>query len=194
MRNSSPEGLTGLYRCSLLALVFVAVPVAACAQEAEEQPIQVANRYVNAMKAGDYQTMADLMHPEALSQLRNLFEPLFQSPAGPALARELLGVSSAAAAAELPDEDYFAGLMRFVISQQPGFDEALSTAAVETIGQVQEGADTVHVVYRMQLTVEGINLTQMDVFSMKRLDGTWRGLLKGDLTNLAAALREAVGG
>ena len=195
MGTSSPEALHRLHRSFMLALGFLALPAAAaCAQRADEEPVEVAARYVAAMKMGDYETMADLVHPEALSQLRNLFEPLLESPAGPALARELLGVASAAQAAELPDEDYFAGLMRFVVSQQPGFDEALRTAEVEMLGHVKEGSDTVHVVYRLDLMVEGISLTQIDVFSMKRFDGTWRGLLKGDLTNMAAALRQAVGG
>jgi hypothetical protein len=41
------------------------------------------------------------------------------------------------------------------------------------------------------MTVNGVTISQMDVFSLIRYESSWRGILKGDFSALAAMIRQA---
>lgn len=161
-------------------------------QAAGETPVQVATRYIDHMRAGEWQQMAALMHSDALLQLRRMLQPLFDSPNGDEFREQLLGVASIAEASALSDTTVFANLARISTTRDSTLAQAVRTAQVQFIGELPEGRDTMHVVYRMTLTIEGSTFTQMDVFSMGRSNRGWRGLLKGDFTALAAAISNAL--
>jgi hypothetical protein len=44
---------------------------------------------------------------------------------------------------------------------------------------------------RLTLTASGIRISKMEVTSWVRFDGAWRGLLSGDISQLAEVLKEA---
>lgn len=161
------------------------------AQQALETPEQVAGQYMAATRAADWAGMARLMHPSALRQMRELFDAILSSAdAEAAEARQqLFGVRSAAEAAAMPDTLLFTNFLRTVMAMQAEVTSALRTAEMQVLGHVNEGADTVHVLTRLTLTVETIPISQMDVMSFGRLGPTWRGLLKADFTAMAARLR-----
>ncbi len=158
----------------------------------QETPEDVAQRYVSAMQAADWDTMAGLMDQSALKSMRDLLSPLFDLPEAAELRQRFLGVETVDEAAALSDTAVFARFMQFVGSQEPSLQEALKTSRMRVIGHIPEGGDTVHVVYRMTMTVEGITMTRLDVFSLRQHGETWRGLLAGDVSALAAALRAAL--
>ncbi|MGH7531461.1 MAG: hypothetical protein ACREMN_13855 [Gemmatimonadales bacterium] len=179
-----------------LLLLAIALGVARSAhpQTPTETPEQVANRFVDAMRASDWNGMAALMHADALREMRGLFTPLIEAPDAGPLRQQLLGVGTVDEAKQLSDTAVFAALMRTLMQQEAGLAEVLRTATVQMIGHIDEGADTTHVVYRMAMTIEGIALTQMDVMSLSRSPVGWRGLLKGDVSALAAGIRAAIEG
>jgi hypothetical protein len=132
--------------------------------------------------------MAILMHPDALRELRRLMAALFEAPNADALREQLLGIKTLAEAKALSDTAVFEALMR-ATSQRAEMAEALRSATVQLLGHVNEGVDTTHVVYRMAMTIDSIPITRMDVMTLARSPYGWRGLLKGDLSALAARLR-----
>jgi len=67
-----------LFAVSLLALVTAPLP-----GQVAETPEQVAARYLQAMSAQQWDTMAALMHPGALSQLRSSCSALGGPVSGP---------------------------------------------------------------------------------------------------------------
>lgn len=69
--------------------------------------------------------------------------------------------------------------------------EALRSAQIEVLGEVAEGDDQVHVLYRTKMKVEEVEMTKLAVVSFKRSPDGWRGLLLGDVEGMAAALRAA---
>jgi hypothetical protein len=148
-------------------------------------------RFIDAMRGNDWNGVARLMHPAALHQLREFFSVLFESPNAEPIRRELLGVSSVAEAKAMSDTALFVSLLR-VSTRSPEMSDVFKTAKVQILGQVNEGPDTAHVVYRMQIVLEGTPVTTMDVFSLARSPAGWRGLLKGDMAAFAAAVRSAV--
>ncbi|MGH8623006.1 MAG: hypothetical protein ACRET3_12780 [Burkholderiales bacterium] len=148
-------------------------------------------RYIDAIRANDWKATAALMHPAALHQLREYFSMLFDDPNAEAIRRELLGVSNVVEARALSDTALFESLLR-LSARSPELSAAYRAAKVQILGQVNEGRDTTHVVYRMQMTLEGAPVTTLDVFSLARSPAGWRGLLKGDMAGMAAAIRASL--
>lgn len=180
-------------RTAVLLLVLAApLPAPTWAQARSESPQQVARHFMQAVQAGDWTGMAALMHPAALRQLRELLTVLVEAPKADDIRQQLLGVSTIAEARALSDTALFAALMRRTTQQSAGLADVLRSAQTEILGQVDEGRDTTHVVYRMTMTVEGAPVTKMDVMSLARSPDGWRGLLKGDISALAAAIRTAI--
>ncbi len=155
-----------------------------------ETPEQVTERFVAAMRAADWNGMASLMHQNALKEMRQLLSGVFEAPNAGQIRQQLLGVTTVQQAQALSDTAVFASLMRMT-TQDADVAELLRSAKVQVLGHVNEGADTVHVVYRMAMTINGIPITKMDVMSLARSPVGWRGLLKGDVTALAAGIRAA---
>ena len=124
--------------------------------------------------------------------MRQLLAALFEAPNADQIRQQLLGVSTVAEARALSDTAVFASLIRMT-SQQGGLADVFKSAKVQVLGHVNEGSDTIHVVYRMAMTVNGIPITKMDVMSLARSPVGWRGLLKGDVSALAARIRAALG-
>jgi hypothetical protein len=181
----------------VFVLLTVGLPAPAGGQQrsapAAETPEQVTARIVSAMRTQDWTAVAALMHPAALAELRSLFDILLVSEdEGAAGARaQLFGVETVAEARALSDTLVFSRLMEALMSQQE-LGAVLASAEVTMLGHVPEGADTVHVVYRMSMSVSDISISMMDVASMVRYGSTWRGLLKGDMRALAAGVRQAM--
>jgi hypothetical protein len=147
-----------------------------------------------ATKANDWGRVAGLTHPAALHQLRVLLDPILTSDrTGLDTARQMLfGLASREAALAASDSAIMVGLMRFGMSQQPNAAVLLKSSSYQLLGTVREGPDTVHVVGRISMTVQGSAVTQIEVTSLARLNDTWRALLKGDWTAMASRLRQAL--
>lgn len=179
---------------SLLAPMYLLQGVAASPSRSiadTESAQQVTMRFIDAMRANHWKALAALMHPAALRQMREFLSVLLEAPNADPIRRELLGVSSAAEAKALSDTAMFEALLR-VSAKSPELGDAFRSAKVQILGQVNEGPDTAHVIYRMQLTLEGTPVSTMDVISLARSPAGWRGLLKGDMAAFAAAIRAAI--
>lgn len=188
-------------RASITLLLLVSLtaraPQAQSAQaqtaqaQTAETPEQVTDRFITALRTGDWKGMASLMHQNALKEMRNLLAGVFEAPNAGPIRQQLLGVTTAEQSKALSDTAVFASLMRMTM-QDADVAELLKSAKVQVLGHVNEGADTVHVVYRMAMSVNGIPISKMDVMSLARSPVGWRGLLKGDVSALAAGMRAAL--
>jgi hypothetical protein len=162
----------------------------------DSTPESTATAYMQAVQHGRWADMASLMHPEALTQLRTLMEPLFSSKAPEAddFRQQFLGVRTVREAAALSDTTVFANFVRAINDRNPTAAEALRAATIDVIGHVGEGPDVAYVVYRATLDVEGMTISNVNVLTVKRWGDGWRVLLSGDYSALATALRQALGG
>jgi hypothetical protein len=159
---------------------------------AQSTPEAAATLFGAAIRESDWAAAARLMHPSALKQLRQLFEPLIAAPNMEELGAQLFGVHSAAELATVPDTILFATFLLNVMAQQAGLGEALRTATIEPLGHVAQGADTMLVVSRLTLRVEGVSISQFEVMPFVSDRGRWWGLLKADFTNMAALMQKAL--
>ncbi len=182
---------------ALLGFLMAAVCVptlTAVASAQQDSPEAVVQEIMAATRANDWARVTQLMHPAALRQMRTLLDPILTTE-GASLdtARQMLfGFPTRAAAAAATDSAVMAGLLRFGMSQQRGAADALRTATYEPLGTVREGADTVHVLGRVFMTVRGSQVSQIEVTSLARSGQSWRALLKGDWTQMASRLRDAL--
>lgn len=169
----------------LLALLMLPVRV-----QAQATPEAAAQAMGDAVRRSDWPAAARLMHPAAIRQLRDLFQPFIGAPGMDELGPQLFGTPNADLPAT-PDTVLYARFLGKVTGQLPGMDQALRNAQFTTLGHVAGGADTVLVVSRMELTLDGMTISQFDVMPFRLENGRWWGLLKADFTNMAAMLRRA---
>src|SRR5690242_15626866 len=92
----------------LFAVGFLALATPPLPGQVAETPEQVAGRYLRAMSAQQWDTMAALMHPGALHQLHSLLAPLVEAPSLDGARQDLLGVHSLKEAQALSDTTFFA--------------------------------------------------------------------------------------
>jgi hypothetical protein len=181
---------------ALAATISTATPHLVRAQTTGTTPELVAEQFLAAIRDTNWAGAARLMHPSALAQLHGFLRPLLECP-GAALDQargQLLGVTSLAEAARLPDTTVVAAFLRLGLSHQQGLASVLQTAQLHIIGHVGEGADTVHVLARLTFRVDSLPVSAVEVFSLQRHDSTWRALLKGDFSSLGGMLQRACAG
>ncbi len=187
-----------LFLKTILALVVcVGMRVATPAQTTQETPEAVAKAYMEASRAADWVRCASLMHPDALKQLRGLFEPLVAATKTEKDKKEMesiLGVKDKADFDKLTDADIFAKLFGVLTLISPELRKILNSSSFDIVGQLQESPDLVHIVYRMHLKIEApgikvpISMTKLEVMSLRRFENTWRADLKGDIQGMIQAM------
>jgi hypothetical protein len=157
------------------------------AQTSEVSPETVAERYTAATRAGNWLGAAQLMHPEALSQLKQVFAPLVE------VAPQEVGVSffnvrSKKEYDQLSNVTVFERLMRNFSKQSPETAIALSASDTKIIGHVKEKPDLAHIVYRINTKVGDVSVSKTAVMTLKKDGESWRTLLTGNIEGLAAVL------
>jgi hypothetical protein len=128
------------------------------------------------------------MHPTALASMRRVVTAISaRDPSGEML-RQFVGVSDSASLAALSDAQVYERFMRAVLGAQPGVLDMLRTAKASVIGHVDEEGGLTHVVYRLEMSPQGITFRKVDVLTLRRDGGEWRAMLTGDIENLVARL------
>lgn len=156
---------------------------------AQATPEAAAAAFGSAVKANDWAGAARLMHPDALRQLREVFAPLMGAPEAGQIGSQLFGVGSAAELASTPDTVMFAHFLKAMLEQDADLAQVLKTATTTPLGHVTTSGDTVLVVSRMAMRVQGVVITSYEVMPFLLYRGGYRGLLKADFTNMATMLK-----
>ncbi|HSM07823.1 MAG TPA: hypothetical protein VLA33_02265 [Gemmatimonadota bacterium] len=186
-----------------LATLLLALPAAAplAAQEATaarpageldaSTPEAATVSLVDRIRTSDYEGMADLMHPAALDELRELFQPVLEAEQMAELRTEVFGTPSVEEATALSGRDIYETIISFALGADPATSAAMQSVEADVVGHIMEG-DTAHVVYRMNLNIEGFEMSQTAVASYRQHEGRWLGLLTADLRGMVAGLRQAL--
>ena len=135
-----------------------------------------------------------MTHPRALESFKRMFDELATFAAtgseGADTFSQMFGVKPAELKSMAPAR-VFEQVLGRVMTQQPGLREMMSGARFDVVGHVMEG-DTAHVVYRLNMTAMGAEISQTTVISLQRDGAEWKPLLTGDIENLLAGLRTAM--
>ncbi len=158
---------------------------------AQDTPEQVAERYFQTLRTGDYAGNVALMHPEALNELKETMQGLVALAGaeadGDSTFQRMFGVPNAAGFNQLTAAQVFERMLRSQLDD-PDMREILNGSQTVVLGHVMEGDTVAHVVYRMRMSVGEMEMDQVQVTPLKRADGQWRVLLTGSLAGMMNAM------
>lgn len=176
----------------LFLAAFISLPALA-AESVEESPAAVAQRLSATLKKGDWEAYSQLMHPDALTRFRNMFAPLAEMPEAQEALLPLFDVEGAEEFRKLTDREVFVRLMANLEENVPGFGEAMRNLEMTVVGQVPEGKELMHVVFRSDTAVDKLTVTSTDVLTLRRTPQGWRALLTANIEGLAEQLLSSIG-
>jgi len=159
---------------------------------------QVAAAGMEALIKLDWEGFAEVMHPEALQGFKDMLVSVLEAAGEQDRATQaglvslFYGAQDVQSVIALEPKEFFAGFMKGVVSQSPEMGEIFAGTDVEIIGTVHEGNDLAHVVFRMGISAEGLDVTSVDVVSLKRSGTDWRMLLTANIEGLAEQLKLAI--
>lgn len=199
MSTLIPERARRLLAAGLLgsALFFGHGPVVSAVPPPSTTPEEVAAAAFAHMQAGDWEASAELFDPAELKRFRDMMQTVLDSGAkspdasssgaadptleaffGPGVSIESLRAMS--------DSRFMASVMSAMIGKT-----GVDLREQRLFGHVAESDDTVHVVARTILSMNGVTVSKVDVVTLRRTAEGWRLALKGEMTGLAEALSAA---
>ncbi|MEW6304069.1 MAG: hypothetical protein AB1705_11390 [Verrucomicrobiota bacterium] len=174
--------------CGLFSLAILAAST--CASQAQT-PEEVVAGYFEKIKAGGGNTVAALMHPDELKKFHAMMTPVVEgalaSPQAKAF-QKFADPSDPAKKRTMTDAEFMNLFMEWVELVQPGAMAALKGATIEALGHVSEG-EVKHVVVRVKVKSEGLEVEKMSVLSVKNFQGVPKLTLTGEMKGIAEALR-----
>lgn len=173
-------------RIAVAVALLVVAPVGA-AQTVAPAPEDVAREMLALTRAGDWPAYAKLLHPEALVALQRMFHDVVAGDTSHEAGRQLFAVADVAAFDALPPSAVFERLMA-TLTRIPQFAAALASAEGVVVGSVAEGADFVHVVFRVSASADSLTFSRVSAMTLRKFEGQWRALLSGNIEGIAAAL------
>lgn len=160
---------------------------------AQDTPEAVVDTYFERVASGGINQIGSLMHPDELSKFRSMMAPIVsQALSSPGEAEAFAIFADSSNAQQMKSFSSVAFMntfMEWIVRMQPGFTEVFKNATVETLGHVIEG-EKKHVVVRMTMSVEGIEIEKMTVLSIKDFNGQPRMMLTGEMKGVAEALQQ----
>jgi hypothetical protein len=155
----------------------------------KESPETIVSRFMGAMRQQDWASCAAALHPDALDEFATYFKELSKVDETGQIA-VFLGDRQPEQIRSMSSAAVFESVMQAISSFQPEMSEALSSSEAEVLGVVPEG-ELRHVVYRIGMSVGGVEIRKIEVVSAKPYQGEWRALLTGELDGLVAQMRAA---
>jgi len=177
-------------RRAMLAAGVVVLSVMAPAWAAETgaaTPEEVAREMLALTRSSDWPGYTKLLHPEALVALQGMFHDVVAGDPSHEAGKQLFGVADVAAFDALPAGEVFQRLMA-TLTKIPQFAAALASAEGVIVGSVPEGADLVHVVFRVSASADSMTFSRVSAMTLRKFEGQWRALLSGNIEGIAAAL------
>ena len=174
--------------CALLLVALVASGFPAITR-AQATPEAVATAYADAIRTRGMESVPEFIHPDELSRFKAMLLPIFEgsAPSNTNLMHAFFGPDATfekVAATEPPE------FMRIFMSIAGGQMKSMNVTIgkSEIIGSVKEGI-VVHLVTRNTVGAGPLQMTQLEVVSLKPYQDTWRLLLSGKLDGMAQALK-----
>lgn len=181
-----------------VAGLIVVVCASVAAQETEPAPgiatpEDAARAAMIAMREARFDDYAQLLHPEAAAQFKEMMLPALAAASAEGEEADLLALFNVESSQELEEMDskeYFSRFLRGLVEMRPGFKDMLAGSELEVLGHVPEGETMAHVVFRGTMTVEDVTFTKTSVMTLKKADAGWLMMLNAEFEGLATQLRQ----
>lgn len=182
-----------LFLKSLVALVMLfGASAIGYAQSTQETPESVVKGYFAAMQSGDWAKCASFMHTDALASMKRTFGSIISADKSGEAAKALFGLKSDEEYSRLSEAAVFERLMNFITGSVPEMKMALAASSSAILGRVDENPELVHVVYRTQIKLAGVEASEVDLISLKKQGERWRALLTSDMEEMLNKFAEGM--
>lgn len=131
--------------------------------------------YMEATRTHNTQAMAALMHPDALKRFRTTIDNALSGPKAGQAEKELLplfSVTTVSAYSDRSDVEAYKRLNDAVARAAPELITMMSASTYEIVGSFIED-DVAHVIYNIELTIQGNPVSSQVVQTLKMHDGKW---------------------
>jgi hypothetical protein len=178
--------------CCLAATILLLGSMPA---HAGKDPKLVAKAYVAALKARQWNRIANMMDPREIREVHGFIVPVLkklvvQRRAWPAPFKQMLeGLTSPAAVSSLTPRQVFIRLLKGTILSIRGGGGALDNAVFTILGQINETPNLVHVVYRAEFVIRGIVFRSLSVITLTEYKSQWRVKLNENMRQVALIFR-----
>lgn len=177
--------MTTIFLCLCLCLPVMA-------QSTEVTPESVAKEYIAASTAGDWAKAATFLDPEALGSFKNMFGEVMKMDKKNEAGKELFGLKNNAEFEQLSGEQVFTKLISMLVTMVPQMKQMLSEAENTILGQVPEGNDVVHILYRTKMKIGDGSMSKVDVMSLKKSGTIWRLKLSEEMEGSFSAMAKSL--
>ena len=178
-----------MHRMAATALLALLAACSACQlANAQSRPEDVALAYADAVRTRGLDAIPEYIHPDELARFKKMLLPvLVDSPIGEGLRTVAFGAEATPeSVSALSDADFMRGFMAFTGQQMKQLGVKFGSMAV--VGAVHEG-EVVHLVTRNTAGAAGVQMTAMEVVSLKPYQQSWKLLLSGQLEGMAQAMK-----
>ncbi len=154
---------------------------------------------LEATRHADWKQYAKFMHPEALREVKDALGLALRTTGNDsAEAQQVLRLFGDAkdvdALLAMSPEDFFVSFLSGTTATVPRLKKMLGSVDAQVVGVVYEKGNLAHVVVRAKVKYQDLELTKMDVISLKRNGEDWRLLLSGDLRGFVEIARRSLKG
>lgn len=176
------------YPIVLLFLALLAGPGAARAQSGDLEALS--REYFSVLQAEGMDSVGRFIHPDALAEFKSMLLPIYEFEARSGQ-REFADATFGPSVplSEIRDmnpEGFMNGVMGILVRQVESLNIVFDR--IEILGIVQEG-EARHVLTRITVGADPIEVTQFEVLSYLPYGDSWRLQLNGKLRGIAQALR-----
>jgi len=192
-----------IFRAFTMVVFLLPIPIAgALAQEKpthdKTSPEAVVRFAMAAMKEDRMSDFARTMHPGELKKLQDLMVSAAIEAENKGQAKQLLvlfpGTKSVDDLKKMSGEDFFASFFQGITRLRPEFKQVLGGSEATILGKVPEGTETMHVLCRMTMTINGIKVSKVDVISLRKEGSQWGMVLNAEFEGMAKMLKSRFGG
>lgn len=185
----------------LVGLLCAALSAPAFGEEVtDKQLLQAFDDYMAALSGGEFEKLAQYIHPGELEEFKKLFITLGEGANREGnfeALGEIFGVKTLAELRALPPEKMLNNLFVMLTRIAPEFKEVLESAKITLLGQVTEGKGEdkiLHLVFRMKMEINGAKVNAVDTVAMKKAaDDKYYFLLGEEIQGLITAFRNQFG-
>jgi hypothetical protein len=177
--------MTKIFLCLCLCLPVIA-------QSTVDTPESVAKEYIAASTSGDWAKAATFIDPEALVSFKNMFGEVMKMDKKNEAGKEIFGLKNNAEFDQLSGEQVFVKLISMLVTMVPQMRQMLSEAENTILGQVPEGNEVVHILYRMKMKIGDGSMSKVDVMSLKKSGTTWRLKLSEEMEGSFSAMAKSM--
>ena len=169
----------------ILTLLTGVGAVMAQEQALPDNPEALVVKSMDAVTAGDWEALVMMMHPDALSGLKDFLNQMFdmaleeaaqdttESDPFAELPPELKAMAERRQ--EIPPDSLLLGLANFITQNVPMVTQMFQDLHADPVGTVYEGDTLAHVVCRFSMSMMGVPTpSQVTVFSAKQSPDGWR--------------------